>query len=267
MYDLLIRPFVQRLSIEKASVAAMRYFTLLGHIPGFNFLSRLIHGNRPQGLEIEVFGLNFYNPVGLGAGLDRKGDLYYNLENLGFSFVEAGPLDSSAARHAIETVQQRPHNDILAACINRDYLLTYSLAYDFYDFFVIEVGAEDYVSVLSPILDCRLSYDGYKPLVVKLPEVVSVEKLEEMVGFCRMNGVDGVETRSIEQTRHIAGLTLGRFPIIANSHICTPQEARAELDAGASLIEVRSGLVTEGPRLIARILKYLSSDTDNATNR
>ncbi len=43
-------------------------------------------------LEKEVFGLNFNNPVGLGAGFDKNA-LYLNeLEALGFGFVEIGTV-------------------------------------------------------------------------------------------------------------------------------------------------------------------------------
>jgi dihydroorotate dehydrogenase len=49
-------------------------------------------------LETELFGLQFKNPVGLGAGFDKNA-LYLNeLEALGFGFVEIGtvtPLEQS----------------------------------------------------------------------------------------------------------------------------------------------------------------------------
>ena len=93
MYRLLIKPITRRIKDnDKASAIAKSYFRFQGLIPGGRFVSRLIHGNRPTGLEREVFGLNFYNPVGLGAGLDVEGTLYNDLNDLGFSFVEIGPF-------------------------------------------------------------------------------------------------------------------------------------------------------------------------------
>lgn len=266
MYNLIVKPFVRRMSTERASSVALAYFKLIGMIPGGRFVNRLIHGNRPQGLEKEVFGLSFYNPVGLGAGLDLKGDLYDDLEDLGFSFVEIGPLDATATRHAIANIQKNPQDDILAACICKDFLLSFSLAYDFCDMFVIELPDAS-TSVLDAILDCRMSYDGDKPVIAKLPEDISEEEITAIVDYCRYNGVDGIETRSYAQTAFIARMTGGRLPLIANCHIKTPGEAAKALSLGADLIVVRSGLVTQGPRLVASILRYLSAKNANNDQR
>ena len=102
MYSLLIRPITRRIKDNnKASAIALGYFKFEGMIPGGRFFSRLIHGNRAVGLEREVFGLDFYNPVGLGAGLDVNGDLYNDLNDLGFSFVEIGPFKYRPIRRTI----------------------------------------------------------------------------------------------------------------------------------------------------------------------
>ena len=37
----------------------------------------------------------------------------------------------------------------------------------------------------------------------------------------------------------------------------SPEQAKEMLDAGASLIEIYSGFIYEGPGLVKRILKYL----------
>ncbi len=41
---------------------------------------------------VEVMGLNFPNPVGLAAGLDKNGDYFNALGQLGFGFVEIGTV-------------------------------------------------------------------------------------------------------------------------------------------------------------------------------
>ncbi|HSY76965.1 MAG TPA: dihydroorotate dehydrogenase (quinone), partial [Bacteroidia bacterium] len=43
-------------------------------------------------LEKKVFGLNFKNPVGLGAGFDKNARYLNELEMLGFGFVEIGTV-------------------------------------------------------------------------------------------------------------------------------------------------------------------------------
>ncbi len=45
-----------------------------------------------KGLETEVFGLKFPNPVGLAAGFDKNGEYIEALSNLGFGFVEVGTI-------------------------------------------------------------------------------------------------------------------------------------------------------------------------------
>lgn len=261
MYRLLIKPITRRIKDnDKASAIAKSYFRFQGLIPGGRFVSRLIHGNRPTGLEREVFGLNFYNPVGLGAGLDVEGTLYNDLNDLGFSFVEIGPFSEiSAIRKAIGRIQEDPQDDILAACISADYLDMFCLAYDFCDFFVIDISGNPDMELFDPLLEARLSYDTYKPLVVKIPEEIPFEDLEFVIDYCMMNNVDGIEARNIRQIAFINERTKGRLPIIANCHIDSPAQAEEALKAGASLVEVRTGLVREGPGFVGKILRYLSS--------
>ena len=262
MYSFIIRPITKRIKDnDKASALALRYFKLQGKIPGGRFLSRLWHGNRPDGLQREVFGLQFYNPVGLGAGLDVKGDLYNDLNDLGFSFVEIGPFDDiKSIRHAISRIQQDPQDDILAACISGDFLRLFCLAYDFCDLFVIELKDYNDMEVFDSLLDARLTYETYKPIVVKIPEDLPHDELDTITDYCMLNSVDGIEARSKEQIVRIVARSSGKLPVIANCHIKTPAQAQEALDAGASLVEVRMGLVRQGPRLVGNILKQLSSN-------
>ena len=81
-----------------------------------------------------------------------------------------------------------------------------------------------------------------------------------------MNGIDGIEARSIEQIRHIVEYTSGRLPIISNHAIETPEQAAEALEAGASLIEVRDGLVRQGPNFVSNIQKYLLNLAKNERN-
>lgn len=257
MYDILIKPLVKNKDLESASRIALRYFKLTGMIPGVRFMKRHTHSNRPRGIQREVFGLDFYNPIGLGAGLDRKGEVYNDINNLGFSFVEIGPVDARGMRNAISNIQDDPQDDILAVCISNDYQTAFTLGYDFCDFFVIEIGEQPAPQVVDPLLDTRLAEDSYKPIVIKLPERITQERLDETVDYVMMSGVDAIEARTIDQIRRIKELTLGRLPIIANCHIRTPQQAAEMLEAGASLIEVRSGLVYSGPKIVDKIHRHL----------
>lgn len=264
LYSIFVKPFVHKADIEKASKRALRYFEFIEMIPLGRTLSRWVHNNRPLGLQREVFGLPFYNPVGLGAGLDIHGELYNDLNNLGFSFVEIGPMGADGVRRAVRHIQEDPQNDILGCCINRDFLTAFTLAYDFCDFFVIDLTDQTGTDILDPLLDARLAEDVYKPVVLKLPKEISATEINEILDFSLMSGIDGIEARNIEQVRQIASYGGGnRLPIIANTHIESPQQAAEALDAGASLVEIRTGLVRQGPKFVAGMLKYLQNRTKN----
>lgn len=47
---------------------------------------------KPEPRPVEVMGLTFPNPVGLAAGLDKNGDYFDALSELGFGFVEIGTI-------------------------------------------------------------------------------------------------------------------------------------------------------------------------------
>lgn len=257
LYNLIVTPFTKNMDVEKASRIGLRYFQIIGKIPFGRKFVRWIYGNKEQGLQREVFGLDFYNPIGLGAGLDRRGELYNDLNNLGFSFVEIGPMGSEGARKAIAHIQADPQNDILAVCIDEDYANAFTLAYDFFDFFVIDISADPSAEELNPLLEARIAESVYKPVVVKIPDYIKGPELQRTANFCLMNNVDGIEVRSKEQIRELNSFTHGRLPIIANCHIDSPEQAAEALACGASLVELRSGLLKQGPGIIGKALKYL----------
>jgi dihydroorotate dehydrogenase len=172
-------------------------------------------------------------------------------------------MNADGIRRAIRRIQQDQQNDILAACIREDFLTAFTLAYDFCDFFVIDLSANPSTDILDPLLDARLAEDVYKPIVVKLPKELPPSETEDILDYCQMNRIDGIEVQTLEQIRHIVSYTSGRLPIIADIVIETPEQAAEALEAGASLVEVRDGLVRQGPRFISKIQKYLLNQVKN----
>ncbi len=267
LYDIIVKPIVRKMDLERASKVGLGYFQLIGKIPFGREINRWLHDNRPEGLQREVFGLNFYNPLGLGAGLDIHGELYNDLNNLGFSFVEIGPMDADGVRRAINHLQTDPQDDILALCISGDYLTSFTLAYDFCDFFVIDLTEDPSTEELNPLLESRLTEQEYKPLVIKLPDYLNDGELDTIADFCLMNSIDGVELRSNAQVSHVHEHTSGRLPIIANCHIDTPEQAAEALRCGASLVELRTGLLREGPGIVRKTLKHLLKDNESTGSK
>ena len=81
------RPLLFRLDPERAHGLTLTAMDALHRVG----LSSLI-ATPPQPLPTEAFGLQFPNPVGLAAGLDKNGDHIDALFALGFGFVEIGTI-------------------------------------------------------------------------------------------------------------------------------------------------------------------------------
>lgn len=67
-----------------------------------------------------------------------------------------------------------------------------------------------------------------------------------------------VRARSTEVVRHIYRQTRGKLPVIGVGGIASAADAWEKITAGASLVEVYSGLVFAGPALVTEILTGLS---------
>lgn len=63
--------------------------------------------------------------------------------------------------------------------------------------------------------------------------------------------------RSTEIVKYIFDRTKGQIPIIASGGIFTGSDAKEKIDAGASLVQVWTGFIYEGPKIVKRICKSL----------
>ena len=86
MYHL-IRPLLFSLDAERAHGLGLAALDAL-HGVG---LSRML-GQRPTDLPVRSFGIDFPNPVGLAAGLDKNGDHIDALAAMGFGHIEIGTI-------------------------------------------------------------------------------------------------------------------------------------------------------------------------------
>lgn len=145
--------------------------------------------------------------------------------------------------------------------------------------------------IVDKLLNLRMYYDNYRPILLKVSPDLSKEQLDDIMDYCLRSGIDGIvagnTTRSrdgltISQDRiekignggmsgapvhkknldlvsYIHQRTEGKLPIIGVGGIMSEQQAKAMLDAGASLVEIYSGFIYEGPALVKRIIKYLEN--------
>lgn len=66
-----------------------------------------------------------------------------------------------------------------------------------------------------------------------------------------------LKKRSLEMLQQVVAQAGSRLPVISAGGIMTPDDALERLDAGASLVQVYTGLVYAGPALIQQIVVYL----------
>ncbi len=92
MYKSVIRRILFWFDPEVIHHFTFSLIKILMKIPGIPQISRRIFMVKKPGLERELFGLKFKNPVGLAAGFDKNAVLFDELGNYGFGFVEVGTV-------------------------------------------------------------------------------------------------------------------------------------------------------------------------------
>ena len=135
-------------------------------------------------------------------------------------------------------------------------------------------------------------YDIYKPILLKVSPDLSKEQLDDIISYCLRSGIDGivagnttrsrdglttisqekieeignggmsgapVHKKNLELVRYVHEKSEGKLPIIGVGGIMSPEDAKEMIDAGASLVEIYSGFIYEGPALVKKIIKHLES--------
>lgn len=145
--------------------------------------------------------------------------------------------------------------------------------------------------IVDKLLDLRMYYDEYRPILLKVSPDLAKEQLDDIIDYCLRSGIDGlvagnttrsrdgltisqekiekignggmsgapVHKKNLALVKYIHDKTEGKLPIIGVGGIMSGEDAKAMIDAGASLVEIYSGFIYEGPALIKRIIKYLET--------
>ena len=224
-------------------------------------------------------------------------------------------INNKGVRNAVEHLKKVRPEVIVAANISKntssinedaakDYETSFSLLYDFVDMFVVNVSCPNVVGLTSlqdisflsdivdKLLDLRMLYDTYKPILLKVSPDLAKEQLDDIISYCLRSGIDGlvagnttrsrdgltsisqekieeigngglsgapVHKKNLELVRYIHEKSSGKLPIIGVGGIMSPEDAKEMIDAGASLVEIYSGFIYEGPALIKKIIKHLEN--------
>lgn len=294
---------------------------------------------------VRVMGIDFSNPVGLAAGLDKNADYLDALALLGFGFVEVGTVtprpqpgntkprlfrlpeaeaiinrmgfNNLGVDHLLEQVQIADTTAKIGINIGKnfdtpvekalgDYLLGLNKVYAHADYVTINISSPNtpglrslqFGKALDDLLDAlknaqtalAAEHERYVPMAVKVAPDLSAEELAQLADSFRRFQVDAViatnttlDRDAVKELQHAneAGGLSGRplfskstevvrqfrqalpadMPIIAAGGISNGDDAKAKLDAGASLVQIYSGLIYQGPALIRDIVKKLQQRT------
>jgi dihydroorotate dehydrogenase len=72
-----------------------------------------------------------------------------------------------------------------------------------------------------------------------------------------------VHKKNVELVKFIHKVSEGKLPIIGVGGIMSGADAQEMIDAGASLVEIYSGFIYEGPSLVKKIIKHLEANPQN----
>jgi dihydroorotate dehydrogenase len=143
--------------------------------------------------------------------------------------------------------------------------------------------------IIDRLINVRHSHDKYKPILLKLSPDLSYGQIDDIIDLIQAKGIDGIiavnttVTReglkttnekveamgqgglsgapltqlALDKVRYIHEKTEGKLSIIGVGGIMTPDDAVNMLKAGASLIQIYTGFIYNGPGFVKQILKQL----------
>ncbi len=183
-----------------------------------------------------------------------------------------------------------------------DYLFLFKEMYNLGNYFVVNFSSPNtpglrdlqdkklLTNILEHLVAYRKTRGIAKPILVKITIDFSFNAVDEILEVCKNVGVDGIissntsvsrdnlktvtyETggisgrpiaqKSTELIRYIHKKNIG-LPIIGVGGIFTPEDAYEKIKAGASLIQIYTGFIYEGPFIVKKInqglVKLLEQD-------
>ncbi len=180
MYKWIIRPLLFLIDAETVHHLVFNLLKFSHKIPFAKTLIKSIFDLEHPGLQKELLGLKFKNPVGLAAGFDKNAKLVDELACLGFGFIEIGTLtplpqsgnekprlfrlpedqalinrmgfNNEGADAAIQRLRKRTSKVMIGGNIGKnkvtpnesaldDYAVCFEALYDYVDYFVLNISS------------------------------------------------------------------------------------------------------------------------------
>ena len=143
--------------------------------------------------------------------------------------------------------------------------------------------------ILSHLQNLNKNFKKQKPILLKIAPDLTQSQIDDVIDLAQEINLDGlvvantsidrskllttnsqlqaigagglsglsIKKRATEMVEYISQKTNGTIPIIASGGIFTGEDAQEKLNAGASLIQVWTGFVYEGPAIVKNICRYL----------
>jgi len=280
---------------------------------------------------ITIKGVQFYNKLGIAAGLDKNGDFIDCLASLGVGFIEIGtvtPLsqkgnekprlfrlrssealvnkmgfNNKGVDHLVSKLKNRKTKIPIGVSIgknfdtpnefaDKDYICCLNKVYEFTDYVAINISSpntkdlrnleeeNELGNLIKTIKERQLELTkdyGYKPLFLKISPDNDKKSIEDICKTLLKFSIDGlICTNTTINHNHISGSgglsgkplmrpsteTLriarkflgGKFPIIASGGVMSKEDYLKKIDAGADLVQIYTGFIYKGPKLIDDIL-------------
>ncbi len=178
-----------------------------------------------------------------------------------------------------------------------DYIKSFDALYDYVDYFVVNVSSpntpnlrelqdkQPLTSLLMALQEQNSTKPKSKPILLKIApdltdgqllDIIEIVKTTLIAGIIATNTTisrDGLESDNKSETGGLSGKPLAKrstevirflsekgnkaFPIIGVGGIHSPEDAIEKLEAGASLVQLYTGFIYEGPALIKAINKRI----------
>lgn len=157
-------------------------------------------------------------------------------------------------------------------------------------------STERMMQILDPLFDFRRGQNHYRPILLKISPDLTDEEVDRMTDLMIDTPLDGIvavsgthsrtglrtgaealdkmgsgrvggaplKRRAVEVVRRIHERSQGSYPIIGAGGLMTPGDVREMLAAGAALVQLYTGFVYEGPRLVRDVCRALLDDEAGA---
>jgi len=182
-----------------------------------------------------------------------------------------------------------------------DYEICFDALYDVVDYFVVNVSSpntpnlrdlqdkQPLTNILQALQTKNQTKQFQKPILLKIAPDLTNQQLLEIIDIIKKTKIAGIIAtnttisrenlqsknqkevgglsgkplfdRSTEIVRFLSEKSLNAFPIIASGGIHSAKDAIEKLNAGASLVQIYTGFIYEGPILIKRINKEILKTT------